>query len=97
MDPARIHRDRNGLPIHGVAPAMMPWEPVPGPTDSAGDTVLTARLEWSSPELLDELFPFTPICGWPAPIAPPGASSFIALTPGRRILEPGPSTGRCSD
>ncbi len=64
-DPARIHQDRNGLPIHGVAPSMMRWEPVPVTAGSeagaqAGpraDTVLAARLEWSSPELL-ELFPF---------------------------------------
>jgi aldose 1-epimerase len=61
-DPARIHQDSNGLPIHGVAPAMMRWEPViadgnRGDGDRYADTVLTARLEWSSPELLD-LFPF---------------------------------------
>jgi aldose 1-epimerase len=54
VDPARVHQDANGLPIHGVAPALMRWEPV-----AAGDPddVLTARLEWSSPQLL-ELFPF---------------------------------------
>ncbi len=52
-DPARIHQDANGLPIHGVAPAMMLWE-----SPAGGDgTVLKARLEWSSPELL-ELFPY---------------------------------------
>jgi aldose 1-epimerase len=53
-DPARIHQDGNGLPIHGVAPAMMRWEPVAGDGDGH---VLTARLEWSSSQLL-ELFPF---------------------------------------
>jgi aldose 1-epimerase len=53
-DPARIHQDGNGLPIHGVAPAMMRWERVAGDGDGH---VLTARLEWSSPQLL-ELFPF---------------------------------------
>ncbi len=57
QDPARIHQDRNGLPIHGVAPAMMSWETVGAPTPAEADSVLTARLEWSSPELL-ALFPF---------------------------------------
>jgi galactose mutarotase-like enzyme len=56
-DPAKIHRDPNGLPIHGVAPAMMKWEPLAGAGRPAADTALTARLEWSSPELL-ALFPF---------------------------------------
>ena len=57
-DPVRIHQDGNGLPIHGVAPALMRWEPVAGNGHSKpAETVLAARLEWSSPELL-ALFPF---------------------------------------
>jgi aldose 1-epimerase len=53
-DPALIPHDPAGLPIHGLVPARMPWQVEP----SDDDSTVTARLEWSAPELL-ELFPFT--------------------------------------
>ncbi|HUA03922.1 MAG TPA: aldose 1-epimerase [Solirubrobacteraceae bacterium] len=50
---ARIPRDSGGLPIHGVLPGLLHWEPA----DSRATDTLAARLDWSSAELL-ELFPF---------------------------------------
>jgi aldose 1-epimerase len=52
-DDARIPRDSQGLPIHGVLPRLLSWEVVAG----AGGDSITGRLAWSSPELL-ELFPY---------------------------------------
>jgi aldose 1-epimerase len=52
-DDSRIPRDSAGLPIHGVLPGLLHWEP----GDSGGPDTIAARLEWSSDELL-ELFPF---------------------------------------
>src|SRR6516164_9146028 len=52
-DDPRIPRDSMGLPIHGVLPGMLRWEPAEA---GAPDTI-AARLRWSSDELL-ELFPF---------------------------------------
>jgi aldose 1-epimerase len=49
----RIPLDPNGLPIHGVLPRMIRFEPEPRTTQ----TTLTAHLQWDSAELLD-LFPF---------------------------------------
>jgi aldose 1-epimerase len=48
-----IPTDPNGLPIHGVVPGHMRWRP----EDRDGETTVTARLEWTSDDLL-ELFPF---------------------------------------
>lgn len=52
-DDARIPRDSQGLPIHGVLPRLLNWEV----TDSPGPASIDARLTWGSPDLL-ELFPF---------------------------------------
>ena len=52
-DDARIPRDSQGLPIHGVVPNLLRWDAVAG----ADDDSLTARLAWTEPELL-ELFPY---------------------------------------
>ncbi len=52
-DRARVPQDPNGLPIHGLVPQMMRWEP----EQRQGEASLTATLAWSSPELLD-LYPF---------------------------------------
>ena len=52
-DDARIPRDGNGLPIHGVLPGLLPWV-LDG--SGTGDAV-AARLAWHSEELLG-LFPF---------------------------------------
>ena len=52
-DDTRIPRDSGGLPIHGVLPGLLRWEP----GDSGRGDTIAARLEWSSRELL-ELFPF---------------------------------------
>jgi galactose mutarotase-like enzyme len=49
----RYATDPNGLPIHGALPGLMRWQPE---APSGGDRI-RARLEWSSPPLL-ELFPF---------------------------------------
>jgi galactose mutarotase-like enzyme len=52
-DDARIPRDSEGLPIHGVVPRLLQWTvPDQHPRDA-----LEARLDWSSPDLL-ELFPY---------------------------------------
>lgn len=69
-DPARVHCDGNGLPIHGAIGGLMVWEPVeagasgepvrPGERPpAAAPSSLSARLDWSDaqPELF-ELFPF---------------------------------------
>ena len=45
--------DPNGLPIHGALPGRLGWEVAP----STGSDRVSARLEWSDPDLL-ELFPF---------------------------------------
>jgi aldose 1-epimerase len=50
---ARIPRDSQGLPIHGVLPSLLEWEV----GSSAGGNSIGAWLAWSSPELL-ELFPY---------------------------------------
>jgi aldose 1-epimerase len=52
-DDARIPRDSQGLPIHGVLPSLLRWETAAG---ADGDAI-TGRLVWTSPELL-ELFPY---------------------------------------
>jgi aldose 1-epimerase len=50
-DPARIHVDGTGTPIHGVTPKLIGWD-----ATATGDTI-AGTLEWTSPELL-ALFPF---------------------------------------
>src|SRR5262245_48865705 len=54
LDPSspRLHFDERRLPIHGVPWSQLAWEVV----KAARDT-LTARLDWSRPDLL-ALFPF---------------------------------------
>ena len=52
-DDARTPRDSAGLPIHGVMPGLLHWEP----GDSGAADTIAARLEWRSDALL-ELFPF---------------------------------------
>jgi aldose 1-epimerase len=47
-----LHRDRNGLPIHGVPWSMLAWEVM-----DATSTRIAARLDWMRSELL-ALFPF---------------------------------------
>ncbi len=49
----RIPIDPGGLPIHGVLPGLLRWELDSPPQNGE----LTARLEWTSAELL-EVFPF---------------------------------------
>lgn len=50
---ARIPRDGNGLPIHGVLPGLLRWQPEGSGAGDAG----AAGLAWRSDELLG-LFPF---------------------------------------
>src|SRR5437763_7194831 len=52
-DRARIPVDPNGLPIHGVVPGLIRFEPEAGESG----TQLTATLRWEAADLL-ELFPF---------------------------------------
>ncbi len=49
----RYATDPNGLPIHGALPGLMRWDP----EALSGADRIRARLDWSSPPLL-ELFPF---------------------------------------
>ncbi len=60
-DPALVHCDAAGLPIHGAIPSLMTWEPVDAGerSPSGAPSSLSARLDWSDaqPELF-ELFPF---------------------------------------
>ena len=59
LDPgsALLHLDGNGLPIHGVVGAMLPWRVVEERLDAVG-AALTAKLDFGSrPELL-AVFPF---------------------------------------
>lgn len=49
----RYALDPNGLPIHGALPGLMRWEL----EERAADDRVSARLEWTAPEL-HELFPF---------------------------------------
>jgi galactose mutarotase-like enzyme len=51
-DPARIHADPNGLPIHGVHPTLLHWL-----GSVRDDGSVAAELQWTGAELL-ELFPF---------------------------------------
>ena len=52
-DDARIPHDSQGLPIHGVLPRLLQWTV----RDGGNRDAFEARLDWSSPELL-ELFPY---------------------------------------
>ncbi len=54
LDPSSplLHCDEHGLPIHGVKWALLAWEVI-----AAESHRLTARLDWTSPELL-AVFPF---------------------------------------
>lgn len=49
----RYGLDPNGLPIHGALPGLLRWRLL----ERAGEDRVSARLDWSAPELL-ELFPF---------------------------------------
>ncbi len=49
-----VRRDANGLPIHGVIGARLPWRMLPGAADGES---LQAELTWDSAELL-AVFPF---------------------------------------
>ncbi len=50
----RYATDPGGLPIHGALPGLLRWEPI----ETGAPDRLSARLDWSAPELM-ELFPFT--------------------------------------
>jgi aldose 1-epimerase len=58
LDPesAVLHRDANGLPMHGVQPARLPWQVVSRNADHV-EAVLQAQLEFASPDML-AVFPF---------------------------------------
>lgn len=52
-DPALIHADGSGAPIHGVVPSLMRWDA----ERSDDGASISATLSWTDPQLL-ELFPF---------------------------------------
>jgi galactose mutarotase-like enzyme len=53
---ALVRRDANGLPIHGVIGARLPWRVIAVEHGAHGGS-LTAELAWETPELL-AVFPF---------------------------------------
>ncbi len=56
-DAPLVHRDGNGLPIHGLLFAAPDWEVVRSGPDPGG-AGLTARLDWGADPRRLELFPF---------------------------------------
>jgi len=72
-----LHLDEHGLPMHGVPWAQLAWE-----VNEAAPDRLTARLDWSRPELL-AVFPF-PHCLWfEATLRADGLTIRTTLTAGR--------------
>ncbi len=63
-DPARVHEDGDGTPLHGLTPSLMRWSEVS--IEPAG---VSAHLRWTSAELL-ELFPFAHELSYVAELAP---------------------------
>lgn len=72
-DPARVHEDGDGTPLHGLTPSLMRWgEAVTEPGRAS------ARLSWTSPELL-ELFPFAHELDFTAELAPGELTIALAV------------------
>ena len=71
-----LHLDEHGLPMHGVPWARLAWEVIEAAPDR-----LTARLDWSRPELL-AVFPFPHLLRIEATLRPDGLTI-------RTILESG--------
>jgi aldose 1-epimerase len=71
-----LHLDEHGLPMHGVPWARLAWEI----TEAASDR-LTARLDWSRPELL-AVFPFPHLLRIEATLRPDGLTIRTTLEAG---------------
>ncbi|MEO8740836.1 MAG: aldose 1-epimerase [Casimicrobiaceae bacterium] len=79
MDSPLLHRDANGLPIHGVRWSMLAWE-----VTRATATLLAARLDWTHAALL-AIFPFPHVLEMVATLDPQGltlATTLVALDAG---------------
>ena len=79
LDSPLLHRDANGLPIHGVPWSMLAWQ-----VTRADATVLAARLDWTHPALL-AIFPFPHVLELLATLEPDGvtlATTLVALDDG---------------
>lgn len=76
LDSPLLHRDANGLPIHGVPWSMLAWQ-----VTRATGTLLAARLDWTHPALL-AIFPFPHALEMVATLVPDGltlATTLVAL------------------
>jgi galactose mutarotase-like enzyme len=73
-DPARVHEDGEGTPLHGVIPSLMRWQPA-----QADDARASARLDWTDPALL-ALFPFPHTLRYEAELAARALSVTITVS-----------------
>jgi aldose 1-epimerase len=79
LDSPLLHRDANGLPIHGVPWSMLSWQ-----VTRATETMLAARIGWAHPALL-AIFPFPHILEMVATLDPDGltlTTTLVALADG---------------
>src|SRR5581483_6198049 len=76
-DPALIHTDGGGAPIHGLVPSLMRWD-ARTTGDGAG---LTARLSWTDRQLL-ELFPFPHALEFRAEVSTRALAIEVGITTG---------------
>ena len=79
LDSPLLHRDANGLPIHGVPWSMLAWQ-----VTRATATMLAARLDWTYAALL-AIFPFPHVLEMVATLDPDGltlATTLVALDAG---------------
>lgn len=79
LDSPLLHRDANGLPIHGVPWSMLAWQ-----VTHATATALAARLDWTHAALL-AIFPFPHVLEMVATLDADGltlATTLVALDDG---------------
>jgi len=79
LDSPLLHRDANGLPIHGVPWSMLAWR-----VTRATETMLAARLDWTHAALL-AIFPFPHVMEMVATLDPDGLTldtTLVALDDG---------------
>ena len=73
LDSPLLHRDPNGLPIHGVPWSMLAWQ-----VSRATSTLLAARLDWTHAALL-AIFPFAHALEMVASLDPDGLTLVTTL------------------
>jgi aldose 1-epimerase len=73
LDAPLLHRDANGLPIHGVPWSMLAWQ-----VTRATSTLLAARLDWTHAALL-AIFPFPHALEMVATLDPDGVTIATTL------------------